>query len=254
MRPEANTLAVGSGQNTIIRLGDTEGANKLSFRNYANSEIASLNSEGMLAMGLTSTVYKLDVKGKTRFQIADESPDQFVLYDDISSDNIINYNADVKVLTLTDSDNSLIGIGTNNPTYKVHINKSGTPFGVTTPSFGGTGFVFSNEASIFSADEFGIYGAGGDEVIVAYDYTNQNIHYGPIVNNLTSGNIGINTSNPGYPFEVYSSDPINDSIYSRIKTSDNSAQLQSRSTGGRYAEADVSHHSIALNMTTNPNG
>ena len=44
--PEENYLAGGAGVNTIIRMGDSAGANKVSFRDYANAEVASLDSLG----------------------------------------------------------------------------------------------------------------------------------------------------------------------------------------------------------------
>ena len=54
--PEANTLAVGSGQDAIIRMGDNSGAKKTSFRDYANTEVASINSDGIIsALAGTST-------------------------------------------------------------------------------------------------------------------------------------------------------------------------------------------------------
>ena len=46
--PEENYLAGGAGVDTIIRMGDSAGANKTSFRDYANNEVASVNSDGAL--------------------------------------------------------------------------------------------------------------------------------------------------------------------------------------------------------------
>ena len=45
-RPEGNTMATGSAQDAIIRVGDAVGVNKTSFRNYTNTEKASINSNG----------------------------------------------------------------------------------------------------------------------------------------------------------------------------------------------------------------
>jgi hypothetical protein len=44
--PEENYLAGGSGVDAILRTGDNAGANKFSFRNYANTEVASITSLG----------------------------------------------------------------------------------------------------------------------------------------------------------------------------------------------------------------
>lgn len=45
-QPEGNVMAVGSSQDAIIRMGDNAGTNKVSFRDYANNEVASVNSDG----------------------------------------------------------------------------------------------------------------------------------------------------------------------------------------------------------------
>lgn len=39
-----------SGEDVVIRMGDSTGANKISFKDYANVEIASLNSDGKLIL------------------------------------------------------------------------------------------------------------------------------------------------------------------------------------------------------------
>ena len=44
VNPIYNSAA--SGEDHILRMGDSAGANKISFRNYANVEVASLNSDG----------------------------------------------------------------------------------------------------------------------------------------------------------------------------------------------------------------
>ena len=44
--PEENYFAGGAGTDNIIRIGDSLGANKVSFRNYANVEVASIDSLG----------------------------------------------------------------------------------------------------------------------------------------------------------------------------------------------------------------
>lgn len=44
--PEGNTMAAGSGQDLIIRMGDSAGAKKTSFRDYANAEVSYIDSNG----------------------------------------------------------------------------------------------------------------------------------------------------------------------------------------------------------------
>lgn len=46
--PEENYFAGGANVDTIIRMGDTEGTYKTSFRDYTNNEVASINSDGAL--------------------------------------------------------------------------------------------------------------------------------------------------------------------------------------------------------------
>jgi hypothetical protein len=63
--PEENYLAGGAGVDTIIRMGDAIGANKTSFRDYANTEVAAVNSDGVFTAAsfnglLTTDKTKLD--------------------------------------------------------------------------------------------------------------------------------------------------------------------------------------------------
>jgi hypothetical protein len=44
--PEENYFAGGAGTDNIIRMGDSAGTNKTSFRDYVNNEVASINSDG----------------------------------------------------------------------------------------------------------------------------------------------------------------------------------------------------------------
>lgn len=46
--PEENYLAGGSGTDVIIRAGDDAATNKISFRNYSNTEVASITSTGVI--------------------------------------------------------------------------------------------------------------------------------------------------------------------------------------------------------------
>jgi hypothetical protein len=46
LQPEGNTLAAGASTNAVIRMGDSAGSTKVSFRDYANVEVASVNSDG----------------------------------------------------------------------------------------------------------------------------------------------------------------------------------------------------------------
>ena len=48
--PEENYLAGGAGVDTIVRMGDSSGTNKVSFRKYDNTEIGSLDSNGLLTV------------------------------------------------------------------------------------------------------------------------------------------------------------------------------------------------------------
>lgn len=63
--PEENYLAGGAGVNTIIRMGDSAGANKVSFRDYANAEVGSINSDGTIAMANLSGTNTGDNAGVT---------------------------------------------------------------------------------------------------------------------------------------------------------------------------------------------
>jgi hypothetical protein len=57
--PESNILAAPSAQSCIIRMGDAIGATKTSFRDYANAEVASIDSDGTFltasTIGVTGT-------------------------------------------------------------------------------------------------------------------------------------------------------------------------------------------------------
>ena len=46
--PETHIVSSPSGVNTIIRLGDSIGVNKISIRDYGNVEVASINSDGLI--------------------------------------------------------------------------------------------------------------------------------------------------------------------------------------------------------------
>ena len=46
--PEGNIMGAGSGQDLILRLGDTIAGNKVSVRNYSNAEVASVSSTGAI--------------------------------------------------------------------------------------------------------------------------------------------------------------------------------------------------------------
>lgn len=46
--PESNVIASTIGADIVMRVGDIAGVNKISFRDYANAEVASINSDGVL--------------------------------------------------------------------------------------------------------------------------------------------------------------------------------------------------------------
>jgi len=56
---EENYVAGGTGDNIILRTGDSVGVNKFSFRNYANTEVASINSYGDAIFRIATSTGKL---------------------------------------------------------------------------------------------------------------------------------------------------------------------------------------------------
>ena len=55
VRFEENIVAGGATENIILRTGDNAGTNKVSVRNYANTEVANINSLGQITASQTTT-------------------------------------------------------------------------------------------------------------------------------------------------------------------------------------------------------
>lgn len=87
--PEENYLTGGTGTDIIIRAGDDAGANKISFRNYSNTEVASINSIG-------STLIKPSANATTTFQVQPSGSTTPVI-------DIDTTNSRVGILTATPS-------------------------------------------------------------------------------------------------------------------------------------------------------
>ena len=65
--PELNTLADGSGEDIILRTGDSIGANVFSFRKYDNTPIVTIKSNGYVGVGSTNPAQAVDVVGNGTF-------------------------------------------------------------------------------------------------------------------------------------------------------------------------------------------
>jgi len=60
-------VACASGEDVVLRLGDNGGANKVSIRDYANNEVASINSDGVIT-GVGSGLTGVNVTASTWIQ------------------------------------------------------------------------------------------------------------------------------------------------------------------------------------------
>lgn len=49
-------MTAASGENIVLRMGDNDGANKTSYRDYANNEVASIDSDGNLVLNGTTNI------------------------------------------------------------------------------------------------------------------------------------------------------------------------------------------------------
>jgi hypothetical protein len=47
-------MTAASGENIVLRMGDNDGANKISYRDYANNEVAFIDSDGNLVLNGTT--------------------------------------------------------------------------------------------------------------------------------------------------------------------------------------------------------
>jgi hypothetical protein len=81
MHPMENPVWItgASGENVVLRLGDNAGTNKVSIRDYANNEVAYINSDGLISGSI-------DIHGTTaETSIADN--DEVLIYDTSASAN-----------------------------------------------------------------------------------------------------------------------------------------------------------------------
>jgi hypothetical protein len=65
--PEPNIVSAPSAIDNIVRMGDNLGVKKTSFRDYANNEVASINSDGKLSLVDTNTYINRDGSNNMTF-------------------------------------------------------------------------------------------------------------------------------------------------------------------------------------------
>ena len=102
-----------------------------------------------------------------------------------------------------------VGIGTNNPTHKLHVvGESLFTNGNTFFRKGSTGdMLFLGSAELASVNEIGLYENGGDRPLVVYNPDNDTMFYGGtdmLYLNLANKKIGVGTTTPSAKFEVKS--------------------------------------------------
>ena len=104
--PEENYFAGGIGTDSIIRMGDSAGVNRVSFRNYLNTEVASVTSLGAITgSGISAVSSLLPPLYTTTTRATIISPVNGNLIYNTTQSNLNTYNSTLSAWeTVVDSD------------------------------------------------------------------------------------------------------------------------------------------------------
>ena len=165
--PEGNTMAAGSAQDLILRLGDNLGVNKISVRNYMNNEFASINSMGNFKVqgqpNPSIEIGSFSQEGIKKLTLSEDNGSQLfdIIRDGDNQNNIIRFSGGPLILDkngtfdplaidtvlLFDNwdgsahfKNSIYTTGGNSSEWNTVVNK---PDSITTPFKNVNGFTYS---------------------------------------------------------------------------------------------------------------
>jgi hypothetical protein len=218
-------ITMASGVDSIVRMGDSIGTNKVSYRNYANTEVASLNSLGRFGLGITSPLAKLHISGTlgSGFNGSDitgirltNTPSGKTYRIASGIGGIVNSNFTIDDVTAGVSrfnidTNGNIGIGHTGQTSKLDVVNTGTGFlsalavrnygsysNSTGISFYGidTGSNVQEVARITGQSGYGFGAANTNSGRIAFS---TKVNAGALTEKVcisSSGNFGIGTDNP----------------------------------------------------------
>lgn len=168
------------------------------------TEAARIESNGNVGIGVTSPETKLDINGVVRFRNGTLTGSGFVEMASVSGVGLTmqsfsyvfkNSTNTTEFLKITSAGN--VGIGTENPTQKLHVYSSGGGLELNTGA--NTTLEFIDRANTSATVNTSIYTRNGFFAFYTGGYTER-------LRITNDGNIGIGTTSPGTSLHVFTSD------------------------------------------------
>ena len=180
---------------------------QISFGNDTNGEHLRIDADGNVGIGTTTPGQKLEVAGRIRattdptFEAFESSSKRGGVQWNTTSDylNIFSVGGDI----VFDTNGENVGIGTDNPSEPLHVHTGGTSGGMKITSTDADSYILLNETSDNKGFYISLDGNNNSGSNHSLSFFSQNA--GTVTNRMmitNNGNVGINSTNPGYKLDV----------------------------------------------------